>query len=159
MEANLSVEERTARPTAAVLSWLRLARVFQRLEQLSADHLRLWGLSSAQFDLLVHVGGSEGITQQDVAAALLVTKGNVCQLVDRMERDGLVRRVPEGRSNKLFLTDRGKRLFVESVPAQELAIGGMFSALTRPEQLQLVTLLRKLDRSLASDKHIDGEKT
>ena len=158
MEANGSAGEYTSRPSTAVLSWLRLARVFQRIDQLSEEHLRPWGLSGAQFDLLVHVGGSEGITQQDVATALLVTKGNVCQLVDRMERDGLVRRVPYGRSNRLYLTDQGEMLFLKAVPVQEAAIQKSFSSLTRTEQLQLVALLRKLDHSLASEKQVSGDR-
>ena len=159
MEANGSAGEYTSRPSTAVLSWLRLARVFQRIDQLSEEHLRPWGLSGAQFDLLVHVGGSEGITQQDVATALLVTKGNVCQLVDRMERDGLVRRVPYGRSNRLYLTDQGTTLFLKAVPAQEAAIDKSFSSLTREEQSHLVALLRKLDHSLSGDKQVSGDTT
>lgn len=141
-------------PTTAVLSWLRLARVFQRVEQLSADHLKRWTLSGAQFDVLVQVGRAEGITQQDLASALLVTKGNICQLLDRMERDGLVRRVPYGRSNRLFLTETGSRTYFEALPAQEAAIDGMLSSLTKRDQLQLLRLLGKLDRSLrAASKH------
>jgi DNA-binding MarR family transcriptional regulator len=158
MEANESAEHRSSRPTPAVMAWLRLARVFQRIEHLSGEHLKRWSLSGAHFDVLVHVGETEGITQQDLASALLVTKGNICQLLDRMERDGLVRRVPDGRSNKLFLTDEGRALFSVAVPDQEAAIDGLVSSLTRSEQLQLFRLLSKLDRSLSSDKQVQGGK-
>jgi len=154
MEGLASAGKHRFLPTTATLSWLRLARVFQRVEQLSAEHLKRWALSSAQFDVLVQVGRAEGITQQDLASALLVTKGNICQLLDRMERDGLVRRVSYGRSNRLFLTDTGFRTFSEALPAQEAAIDGMLSSLTRTDQLQLLRLLGRLDRSLrAASKH------
>src|SRR5437764_3859966 len=85
----------------AVMAWLRLARVFQKVDRASADHLRCWGLSVAQFDVLAHVGATEGQTQQELADSLLVTKGNVCQLVGRMEADGLIRRCQEGRVNRV----------------------------------------------------------
>ena len=38
--------------------------------------------------MLAKVGSTEGISQQELADALLVTKGNVCQLLDKMEGSG-----------------------------------------------------------------------
>ena len=43
--------------TTAVLAWMRLARVYQKVDRASAAHLRRWGLSVAQFDVLARVGG------------------------------------------------------------------------------------------------------
>lgn len=148
MEAESSGFELAGRPGQAVLTWLRLVHVFQKIDQQSADHLRSWGLSVAQFDMLATVGKSEGLTQQKLAEALLVTKGNVCQLVDRMERDGLLRRCQVGRSNQLFLTDDGRRLFHDVVPAQEKLIEELFSSMSDEDQAQLAVLLRKFDQSL-----------
>ena len=131
-----------------LLAWLRLARVFQKVERASGEHLRRWDLSVAQFDVLAHVGASEGVVQQDLAESLLVTEGNVCQLLDRMEGRRLILRRREGRTNRLFLTDEGRRLFDEVVPAHEAMISGRFSVLSEKEQAQLYELLRKLDRAL-----------
>ncbi len=102
----------------------------------------------AQFDVLAHVGAVEGMTQQELADSLLVSKGNVCQLLDKMEARGLIQRRREGRTNRLSLTDAGCRLYDEAVPAQEAMISGRFSALSEEEQAQLHELLRKLDRAL-----------
>ena len=101
---------------AGVVSWLRLVRVEQKVARVLAEDLRRRGLNMAQFDTLAHVGAAEGLTQQELADALLVTKGNVCQVLDRMERRGLVLRRPEGRANRLFLTDEGRKLFEETIP-------------------------------------------
>ena len=105
----------------------------------------------AQFDVLAHVGASEGTTQQAVADSLLVTKGNVCQLLDKLEGRGLISRVQEGRTNRLFLTDEGRRLFGQIVPAHEAVIAERFSVLSEREQTQLHELLRKFDRALDRD--------
>ena len=123
-------------------------RVYQKVDRASADHLRGWGLSVAQFDVLARVGSQAGIKQQEVADLLLVTKGNVCQLLDRMEDRGLIVRRREGRANHLFLTEAGRRLYDEAVPAQEAMVSERFSALSDEEQAQLHELLRKLDTSL-----------
>jgi len=92
----------------AIPAWLRLARVFQKVDRATVDLLRQWDLSVAQFDVLVQVGNAEGLTQQQLADRLLVTKGNVCQLLDRMEERGLLVRQQEGRANHLYLTEKGK---------------------------------------------------
>jgi DNA-binding MarR family transcriptional regulator len=131
-----------------LLAWLRLARVFQKVERGSGEHLSGWDLSVAQFDVLAHVGAAEGIVQQELADSLLVTKGNVCQLLDKMEDRGLISRHQEGRVNRLFLTDEGRRLFDEVVPAQEAMIADRFSVLSEKEQARLHELLQKLDRAL-----------
>lgn len=137
----------------ALLAWLRLARSFTRLQQLAADHLRTYGLSMAQFDVLAQVGHREGITQQELATALLVSKGNVCQVLDRMERDGLLRRRQCGRANRLHLTEEGRRLAAEVIPAHQAHIAGLFSTLTAEEQVQILAGLRKLDHALSRTPH------
>ncbi len=132
----------------SVLAWLRLLRVQLKVERALGEQLRGWGLNNAQFDVLAHVGADEGITQQELADSLLVTKGNVAQLLDRVERRGLISRRREGRTNRLFLTDEGRRLFDEVVPAHEALIDEQLSVLSREEQQRLHELLRKLDRAL-----------
>jgi DNA-binding MarR family transcriptional regulator len=127
---------------------VRLARVFQRVERDLGERLRGWDLNVAQFDVLAHVGASEGMTQQELAESLLVTKGNVCQLLDRMEGRGWISRRQDGRANRLFLTDEGRRLFYEVVPDHEASVTERFSTLSRTEQEQLHELLRKLDTAL-----------
>jgi DNA-binding MarR family transcriptional regulator len=133
---------------AAVPAWMRLVRVFQKVDRASVEHLRQWDLSVAQFDVLAKIAGNQGLTQQELADRLLVTKGNVCQLLDRMEHNGLLVRQQEGRANRLFLTPTGKRLAEQVVPAQESVVTKCFSPLNADEQQQLLSLLRKLDRGL-----------
>jgi DNA-binding MarR family transcriptional regulator len=130
------------------LGWLRLMRVYHKVDRVSGEHLKGWDLSVAQFDVLAHVGASEGMTQQELADSLLVTKGNVCQLLDKLEGRGLISRHQEGRANRLFLTAEGQRLFDEVVPAHEAMIADRFSVLSGEEQTQLHELLRKFDRAL-----------
>ncbi len=133
-------------------AWVRLLRVAQRVERDLGARLReRYGLNNAQFDILAHVGAEEGIVQQRLAESLLVTKGNVAQLLDRMEKRNLIQRRPEGRTNRLYLTDEGRRLFAEVVPDHEALIDERLSVLSKEEQRQLSTILRKLDRSLGGE--------
>jgi DNA-binding MarR family transcriptional regulator len=72
----------------SVLAWLRLLRVELEVSDALTGQLKGWGLNNAQFDVLAHVGAVEGMTQQELADSILVTKGNVALLLDRMEGRG-----------------------------------------------------------------------
>jgi len=132
----------------AIPAWLRLARVFQKVDRATVDLMRQWDLSVAQFDVLAQVGNAEGLTQQQLADRLLVTKGNVCQLLDRMEERGLLVRQQEGRANHLYLTEKGKDIRSEALPAQESMIESIFKELPRARQAALLASLRRLDHTL-----------
>lgn len=134
----------------AVLAWLRLMRVYQKIDRRSADMLREWKLSVSRFDVLNHAGNGEGKTQQQLADALMVTKGNICQVLDGMETEGLLYRRRSGRTNHIYLTDEGRELRSTLVPTQEAEIEKAFSVLSDDEQQTLLGLLRKLDRSLTT---------
>jgi DNA-binding MarR family transcriptional regulator len=129
-----------------VLGWLRLARIYQRIDHATADLMRRWDLSVAQFDVLNMLGLHEGITQQELADRLLVTKGNISQLIARMERRGLIRRCQEGRAMRLHLTEAGRHLRATVLPAQEALVARHFAHLTQDEAHTLHTLLRRVDR-------------
>ncbi|WIG61242.1 MAG: hypothetical protein OJF49_003990 [Ktedonobacterales bacterium] len=150
----MRVDRHTRQPdtqtfSAAVPTWLRLVRAFHKIEHALTAQLRCDELSMAQFDVLAQVGHAEGMMQQELADRLQVTKGNVCQLLDRMARDGIVERRQDGRANRLYLTETGHRLYEQMVPTHEAEIARLLAALTPDEQRQLGRLLRKLDRSLS----------
>src|SRR6476469_6664252 len=135
----------------SLLAWLRLARVFQKVDRASSEALRFHQLSPAQVDVLAKVGSSEGISQQELANALLVTKGNVCQLLDKMENSGLLERRPDGRVNRLFLTEQGREVHDEVVPRHDAMLAAYFNTLSDGDQQELVRLLRHVDRAMERD--------
>lgn len=132
-----------------VALWTRLARVYGRNIHLTSARLREWDLSVAQFDALAQIGAHEGITQQELARRLLVTQGNVTQLLDKLELRGLIRRCPDGRLKRLVLSDAGWRLRDSVLPGQEQFQAEQFAALTNADQRTLLRLLSKLERAQA----------
>jgi DNA-binding MarR family transcriptional regulator len=132
----------------AIIAWLRLARVYQKIDRRTDEMMKGYGLSVSRFDILNHAGTPEGRTQQELAEALLVTKGNVTQLLDAMERDGLLERRRDGRAKRIYLTDTGRALRTRVVALQEAAIAAEFSALAPDDLESLARILRVLDRSM-----------
>lgn len=132
----------------SVSLWIRLARIRRKYERAATDQLRPWDLSLALFDLLSVLGVSEGITQLDLAKQLLVTQGNITQLLDKLEQRGLLIRHQEGRAKCLILTERGRRLLDAVLPAHTSWNAEQFASLSVVEQKQLLALLRKLDHQM-----------
>lgn len=124
-----------------------MLRITRRDQRAAARHLGQWDLSYAQFDALAQIGAQEGISQHELADRLLVTQGNITQLLDKLERRGLVRRCPEGRTNRLVLTDDGRALFAAVVPAHEDWQQARLDALSAADQRELLRILSLLDRS------------
>lgn len=133
-----------------VTLWARIARIYGRNIRLAEARLRTAGLSVAQFDTLATIGAHEGISQHELAQSLLVTQGAITQVLDKLEGRGLLRRCPEGRINRLTLTDEGRRLREQVVPAQEAFQAEQFAALSLAERRQLLALLGKLQRGQRS---------
>jgi DNA-binding MarR family transcriptional regulator len=108
----------------SVVTWLRLARVYHRVDRASAEHLSAWGLSVGQFDVLAQVGAHEGVTQNQLAGKLLVTK-----------------------TKRLYLTEEGRSLFDEVVPSQEDLVDRLLSPVPAEEHGLLSKILGRLDRA------------
>lgn len=130
----------------AVLLWFRLARFYLKNVRESNNQLKKWGLTTAQFDVIVHVGRNKRLTQQELADKLVVTKGNVTHLLKKMEELQWIKREVEWKNKYLSLTEIGQKMYEEIVPSQDEFQQTQFSKLTEEEQLQLLTLLRKLNK-------------
>ncbi|MFE1600870.1 MarR family winged helix-turn-helix transcriptional regulator [Methylobacterium sp. ID0610] len=101
--------------------WFRFVRLNRRVVAAVAADLKALGLSIPQFDVLSTLSEREGLTQQDLAERLYVTKGNVSGLIDRLVEAGLVERRPipgDRRSHALHLTPAGRDLARTGMAAQ-----------------------------------------
>lgn len=127
-----------------LMIWFRLSRVYNKSIRLSNHHLKEWGLTAAQFDVLVQVGVSNKISQQELGNKLFVTKGNITQLLQRMERMELIQRKQEWKTKYISLTDKGQIIYEEVVPLQEEFQASQFDSLNNEEKKQLNQLLKKL---------------
>src|SRR6478672_9608164 len=104
---------------AEVRTWLYLVRVVNKIERRLVAQLEQYSLTPAQFDVLAQLQRTPPIVQQQLADRLLVTKGNVVGLLNRMERDGLVTRQPhpeDGRAHLVSLTEQGATLAAQVIP-------------------------------------------
>ena len=120
------------------------ARLLRRVEQLLGDH----GVTLPQFDVLSNLVLRDGLTQQELAARLQVTKGNVCGLLDRLEKLGWVVRRPDekdGRINRLSATPDGRGVVERLRPLHDRLVLELLKPLTADDVAGLQRTLSNLD--------------
>jgi MarR family transcriptional regulator, organic hydroperoxide resistance regulator len=133
---------------------LALFKLHSRLERRLSEGLSDHGMTLAQFDVLMTLWHSDGITQQELADWLLVTKANVVGLIDRVSAAGWVERRhdPEDRRvNRLYLTDAGRKLARQAQPGQQALVKKVFGRLTEAELRQMHALFGRLDEACLDD--------
>lgn len=131
----------------ALLVWLRLARFYNHSIKQTNQHLQQWGITMSQFDALNQIGMHQPLTQQALGEKLEVTKGNITQLVKRMEIAGWIKREQDWKTKYISLTEVGTELYEEVVPRQEKYQIEQFCGLEYEEQEQLLSLLKKLQKT------------
>jgi DNA-binding MarR family transcriptional regulator len=130
--------------------WFRLMRLETRMRTAVADGLRHIGLSVPQCDVLTTLTEKEGVNQQDLAARLYVTKGNISGLIDRLVAAGLVERraiAADKRQHAIFLTPAGRQAAEEAIACQRRFVARTIGRLP-PEQLATLERLLIATRDL-----------
>jgi MarR family transcriptional regulator, organic hydroperoxide resistance regulator len=131
----------------AVRVWFRFIRLESRVQLAVADRLRDIGLSVPQCDVLTTLTEAEGVSQQDLAKRLYVTKGNISGLLDRLEDAGLVERrsiAADRRQYAIYLTRPGREAAQKAIAVQHALIAATLGtlpaeSLARFEDLLIVT--------------------
>ncbi|MDB5326141.1 MAG: transcriptional regulator [Phycisphaerales bacterium] len=119
-------------------------RIFRTAEKTLGEH----GITLPQFDVLTNLAMRDGLTQQELAARLQVTKGNVCGLLDRLEKLGWVIRRPDekdGRINRLSITPAGLKQIEALRPIHDVAIIDLLKNWSTEDADILQRVLSKLD--------------
>ncbi|MBC8101023.1 MAG: MarR family transcriptional regulator, partial [Cytophagales bacterium] len=110
-------------------------------------------LTGAQMNtlLVLRDAGPEGLPLTEVGRRLVVTKANVTGLMDRLERQELIRRdsdAPDRRVIRACLTTRGAALLEAALPHRDRLLSDLLACLSSTEKADLIGLLTKLRRGL-----------
>lgn len=96
------------------------------------------------------VDAGDALPLGQLAGRLACVKSNVTQLIDRLEADGLVERIPDPadkRSRLAVITDAGRRACAEGARLQRDAEATLFASLSPDEAALLAAIVRKLSPS------------
>jgi DNA-binding MarR family transcriptional regulator len=118
--------------------------VADRLE----ERLEPWSLSLAKLRALEHLAAApDGLPLGQLAERLCCVKSNVTQLVDRLEADGFVRRIPRQSDRRCVvarITERGRERFLSASSAREQAEREVLGRLDDGDRERLMHILARL---------------
>jgi DNA-binding MarR family transcriptional regulator len=124
---------------ALMIGLLRAARSLEQKLEAALDPV---GLSGPKFAALSHlVGAREPLSLSEFAARLTCVRSNITQLVDRLEADGLVRRIHDDADR------RGVRAMVTPLGIERHAAG---AKLVERVKKQFANALSRVDRDALS---------
>ena len=135
---------------AAVIAMLRIKTVSEEIQDSILDVLQqTYHLSEGKFCALIvlHQRGGNGMAPSELAEKVGVTRATISNMLQRMERDGLVYIRPaeqDGRGKIVNLTQAGRDFMEEILPPHYLRVSKLMEKLTEDEQKKLIMLLEKL---------------
>jgi len=123
MTKPLPLQSASAGAAAAKPDWLPtlrcVVRAYQAFDLMSDAHIRKLGLTSPQFDIIVTLGNTPGMTCREIGERTLITKGTLTGVLDRLEAKGLLVREESAEDRRSFiikLTAKGQTLFETIFP-------------------------------------------
>ncbi len=125
-----------------------------RLRRTVVDQrLRSHGITRSQWWVLTNLsrGGQEGFSQIELARLLDVGKVTLGGLVDRLEENELVERVPDAqdrRAKRVLMSRKGKALLAK---LEVIAVGinqEIMKGISAEEESQLISILSKMKHNL-----------
>ncbi len=127
----------------------RIQGLEKRFRLAMEDTLESHGLSYGEWKVLCRLrrAHDHASTPGELSTNLELSTGAMTNRLDRLEKDGFVRRQPDPsdrRGVRVELTEDGDQAWVESTNTQAIKEALVASALTKDEQHQLNALLRKL---------------
>ncbi len=120
--------------------------VARLMKTLADQRARQYGMTRAQWAVLVRLDRSEGLKQSELAELLDLQPITLTRLLDRLAQNGLIERRPDPndrRANRLFLTPAARPLLER---LSELGIDMMETVLEGLDAKALERLLHDLER-------------
>lgn len=142
------VAENLAEPHEALYRLISFAA--RDLRRVLREDFRAWGLSGAQFGVLLGAGGRANIG--DIAEQLLTDATSVGRVVERMEAAGLVERyreLPDRRIVWVRLKPRGDEMLRALLPLHVARCREVFASLPEHERDALAKLLDRVRAGVA----------
>lgn len=129
--------------------WIRMLGVTRASESHLREFLRVkHDTTLPRFDVLAALyRRRDGVTMSELSRMLLVSNGNATAVVDRLEKDGLVRRTPsetDRRTVFVALTPEGLAQFEGLATDHEREVDRLFAGLSESDLDALTEILKRM---------------
>lgn len=129
--------------------WLRIVSCSQMVEQEIRTMLRdKYDTTLPRFELLSALDRvPDGLSMGELSSWLMVTKGNVTGIAERLSEDGFIKRNPTPTDRRSFcvtLTPKGKKAYKEMEEQYESLLDKLFSGVSLDDSDMFTGVLAKV---------------
>lgn len=136
---------------ASLKLFVVLSKAYKSLMDQAVKDMKSHGLASAEFMVLEVLYHRTRIPLQQIGEKILVTSGSITYNIDKLEKRGLLKRVPcedDRRVTYAEITEAGRELFDDIFPRHVSSIHSLMGGLGREEKAQATLLLKKLGKGV-----------
>ena len=132
---------------AALELWEKLSKAYDKVRKVQSKQMFEKNLTAPQFGVLEVLSKSGPVPLKKISEEMMVTGANITCVVDNLEKEGFVRRVPSKEDRRVILaelTQTGKAKIDSIIPEYSESMVTLTSVLSEHEQKELTRLLNKL---------------
>ena len=125
----------------------QLVEFYEKISSWEQDVVKHSGLSTAQMHAIEIVGHTVSLRMKELAGKMGVTTGTLTVMVDRLEEQGLLKRMPhetDRRSWLVELTEKGQEVFAQHHQHHLRFIEEITATLSGEEQELFRVILEKI---------------
>ncbi|MFC0272496.1 MarR family winged helix-turn-helix transcriptional regulator [Metabacillus herbersteinensis] len=122
------------------------ARAFKSISEHSIRDSKEHGFNPTEFAVLELLFAKGPQKLQQIGSRLLLVSGNVTYVIDKLEKNEFIYREQDPKDKRSVyakLTEKGQAYLDEIYPIHAIRMARAFSGLSREEQDQLMSLLKK----------------
>jgi MarR family transcriptional regulator, organic hydroperoxide resistance regulator len=128
-------------------TWLRLLECYEQGSSQLAKALEPLEITLAQYDVLIALSAGDGISQQTLAARLVISKANLSSILNRLEERKLIERINDhndARAKLVHLSTSGQSLIKRALATTRKLIAATFGQLSQEDLDELSAIMGRL---------------
>ena len=147
----------TDRQIESLKLWIELKRSSNSFSSEMDEKFRVYyGQNLSRFDVLSQLSRRDHLTVSELASKLIASKGNITGLLNRMSKDGLIKKAnnkSDKRSFNISLTLQGNTLFMQMAKSHAQWTESFFNSQSINDMKLITNLLSEVRLSHTENNH------
>lgn len=129
--------------------WEKLSKAYDKVRKVQSKQMFEQKLTTPQFGVLEILHKMGPVPLKRISEEMMVTGANITCVVDNLEKEGFVKRIPSKEDRRVIhadLTAQGRAKIESILPAYADSMALVIGSLNEHEQKELTRLLNKLQQ-------------
>jgi len=133
---------------SSVVIWEKLSKAYDKMRRVQSKQMYGQNLTAPQFGVMEVLNRLGSVPLKKISEELMVTGANITCVVDNLEKEEFVKRIPSKEDRRVILaelTPTGKVKLDQILPEYAQNMAAVVSVLSEQEQKDLLKLLEKIN--------------